>query len=95
MFARIGIWLGSNEELDRWITRSRDQVKPSLQSQAGVAGAYWLVDRAGQKALTITLWKSESALRASDAFAARTQATTASVSGAQVTTERFEIVDRL
>ena len=45
MFARIGTWQGAPDELARWITRGREQVKPGLQQDAGLTGAYWLVDR--------------------------------------------------
>src|SRR5206468_8217309 len=31
MFARIGTWQGSPAELERWISRAREQVKPSVQ----------------------------------------------------------------
>ena len=93
MFARIGVWEGSAEDLERWVTRSSKEVKPAVQCQPGVQGAYWLLDRPGRKALTITLWESEDAMRKSDERAASIQAGTVSVSGARVTTERYEIVD--
>jgi heme-degrading monooxygenase HmoA len=93
VFARIGVWQGNAAELETWITRSRKEVKPAVQAQPGAKGAYWLLDRQGGKALTITLWETEEAMRKSDERAAAIQAGTASVSGARFATERYEIVE--
>ena len=95
MFARLGSWQGSPEELERWIQRARAHVKPSLREDAGLKAAYWLVDRGGGKGLIVTLWESEDAMRASEEARRRRQAATSAATGAQVTTERYEIVDSL
>jgi len=92
MHARIGAWEGSRSEMERWVTRSRDEVKPAVQSQPGIHGALWLLDRENGRALTITLWESEAAMRASDEFAANAQSGTKQVSGARVTTSRYEVI---
>lgn len=93
MHARIGVWKGNVEELERWIARSRKEVRPAVQA-AGARGGYWLVDRGGGKALTVTLWESEDAMRRSEERAAALQSGTASASGARVITERYEIVEQ-
>ena len=72
MFARIGTWQGSEEELDRWIDRSREQVKPRIAEDPGLVAAYWLVDRSAGKGLIVTLWESEAAMRASEQARLRT-----------------------
>lgn len=95
MFARLGAWQGSAEELERWIERGREHVKPSIRQDAGLKAAYWLVDRESGKALIVTLWESEEAMRASEDARRRRQAATSAATGAQVTTERYEIVDAL
>jgi heme-degrading monooxygenase HmoA len=95
MFARLGAWQGSAEELERWIERGREHVKPSIRQDAGLTAAYWLVDRESGKALIVTLWESEEAMRASEEGRRRRQAATSAATGAQVTTERYEIVDAL
>jgi heme-degrading monooxygenase HmoA len=95
MFARLGSWQGSAEELERWIQRARDHVKPSLREDAGLKAAYWLVDRARGKGLIVTFWESEDAMRGSEEARRRRQAATSAATGAQVTTERYEIVDSL
>jgi heme-degrading monooxygenase HmoA len=95
MVARIGTWQGSPEDIDHWIVRAREQVKPSIQQDRGLAAAYWLVDRTAGTAMIVTLWESEDAMRASEAVRARRQAGTAAATGARVTTARYEVVDQL
>ena len=95
MFARLGTWQGSADELERWIERAREHVKPSIQQDPGLKAAYWLVDRDGGKGLIVTFWASEEAMRASEEARLRRQAATSAATGAQVTTERYEIVDTL
>jgi len=94
MFARIGTWQGSPDELERWISRAREQVKPSVQQDPGLKAAYWLVDRQGG-GLIITIWESEEAMRSSEQARARRQAVTSAATGAKVTTDRYEVVDSL
>ena len=95
MFARIGTWEGSGEELERWIRRSREEVKPSIERDPGLTAAYWLVDREAGKGLIVTLWESAEAMRASEEARRKRQAATTASTGAKVTTERFEVVDSL
>lgn len=95
MFARIGTWQGSAEELERWIVRGREQVKPSIQRDPGLEAAYWLVDRVGGKALIVTIWESEAAMQASEHARVQRQGATAAATGARVVTDRYEVVDAL
>lgn len=95
MFARIGAWRGSPAELERWISRAREQVKPSIQRDPGLKAVYWLVDREGGKALIVTMWESEAAMSASEHARARRQTATSAATGARVTTDRYEVVDYL
>ena len=95
MFARMGTWQGSDEDLTRWIERSRDQVKPNIRNDPGLKAAYWLVDRSAGKGLIVTLWESREAMRASEDARAKRQAATTATTGATVTTDRYEIVDSL
>lgn len=95
MYARIGTWQGSRDDLERWIARAREHVKPSVQQDFGLKTAYWLVDREGGKGLIITIWESEDAMRASEQARARRQAATSTATGAAVTTDRYEVVDSL
>ncbi len=95
MFARIGTWQGSPDELERWVSRAREQVKPSVQQDPGLKAAYWLVDREGGKGLIVTIWESEETMRASEHARARRQTATSAATGARVTTDRYEVVDYL
>jgi heme-degrading monooxygenase HmoA len=95
MFARLGMWQGSAAELEQWIVRAREFVKPNLRQDAGLKTAYWLVDREGGKAMIVTLWESEEAMRASEQSRLKRQSTVAATTGAKVTTERYEVVDSL
>ena len=60
-----------------------------------IAAAYCFLDREGGQGLTITIWESEEAIRASEQFRAGTQAGTSAASGASVTTDRYEVVASL
>jgi heme-degrading monooxygenase HmoA len=93
MFARIGTWQGSPEDLENWMARAGEVVKPQVQQLPGLEAAYWLADREGAKGLTITFWESEEAMRASEAFRSQSQVRTSDATGAAVTTERFEVFD--
>src|SRR5881628_3765368 len=95
MVARIGTWQGSPDELQRWISRAREQVKPSVQRDSGLTAAYWLAAREAGKGLIITIWGSADAMRASEESRARRQAATSAATGATVTTDRYEVVDCL
>jgi heme-degrading monooxygenase HmoA len=93
MFARIGTWQGSPEDLENWMARAGEVVKPQVQQLPGLEAAYWLADREGAKGLTITFWESEEAMRASEEFRSESQAQTSSATGAGVRTKRFEVFD--
>ena len=67
MFARIGTWEGTPEELEKWIVRGREQVKPSILQDAGLRAVYWLADRKAGKGMIVTVWESEDAMNASEA----------------------------
>jgi heme-degrading monooxygenase HmoA len=94
-YARIGTWQGTPEELEQWIVRAREQVKPNIAQDEGLSAVYWLVDREAGTGLIVTLWRSAEAMQASEAARARRQTATAAATGARVTTARYEIVDAL
>jgi heme-degrading monooxygenase HmoA len=95
MFSRIGTWQGSPAELESWITRAREQVRPSIRQDPGLKAVYWLVDREAGKGLIVTIWESREAMVASEKARAARQAATSAATGASVTTDRYEIVDWL
>ena len=95
MFARLGTWEGSPDELDQWVARAQQQVKPNVSRLPGLHAAYWLLDRPAGKGMTLTIWESKEAMDASEQFRQRSQAATSDASGARVHTEHFEVVDHL
>jgi heme-degrading monooxygenase HmoA len=92
MYARIGTWHGDAEELERWANRSRDEVVPRVLETPGASGVLLLLDREQGRALTVTLWESEAALRASEELRTALQTGTAAASGARAETSRYEVV---
>jgi heme-degrading monooxygenase HmoA len=95
MFARIGTWEGTPEELEQWVVRGREQVKPNISQDPGLKAVYWLADRAAGKGMIVTLWESEEAMRASEQARLQRQGVMAAATGAKVTTDRYEVVDSL
>ena len=95
MFVRIGSWQGTPAEIEQWVERGRDFVKPILQQEAGLKAAYWMVDREGGKALIFTLWESEEAMLAGEEARLKRQSTMTAHTGARVMTSRYEVVDTL
>jgi heme-degrading monooxygenase HmoA len=95
VFARIGTWHGSSEELGRWVARAQEHVKPNVSQRPGLKAAYWLADRESGTGLTLTIWESRDAMEASEQFRQQSQGSTADATGARVTTERYEVVDHL
>jgi heme-degrading monooxygenase HmoA len=72
-----------------------EQVKPKIAEDPGLVAAYWLVDRSAGKGLIVTLWESEAAMRASEKARRERQAAMTTVTGAMVTTDRYEVIDSL
>ena len=95
MFARIGIWEGTEEELEKWIGRSRQQVKPNIAQDPGLKAVYWLADRKAGRGLIVTMWEDEQAMNASERAALKRQSGMTAATGAKVTTRRYEVVDSL
>ena len=93
MFARIGTWQGTAEELEQWIARGREQVKPSILQDGGLRAVYWLADRKAGKGMIVTIWETEDAMNASEAARLKRQTGMVAATGAKVTTDRYEVVD--
>jgi len=69
MFARTSTWSGSPEALQKWADNAVSTVKGFVEGLPGNAGAVFLLDREGGMALTLTLWDSDDAAKATDQFA--------------------------
>ncbi len=66
MFANVSTYQGPPDKIDEGLRYAQENIVPSLQEVEGFEGVYLLVDRQSGKVLTITLWESEEALRASE-----------------------------
>src|SRR5258707_13639680 len=95
MFARIGTWQGSPADLERWIVRGREQVKPAIRQDPELSAVYWLVDREAGKGMIVTLWESREAMAANEQARAARQAAASTATRAAVPTDRHEAGDWL
>jgi hypothetical protein len=91
MHARVTTLNGAPGDVDSGIASFQANVLPFAQEQG--EGAILLVDRQSGKAMAITLWQDEQALRASDEAANALRADAASQMGASETptVERYEV----
>jgi heme-degrading monooxygenase HmoA len=88
MFARVSTYTGDPEELVRGFENARED----LQRIAGFGQAYFCVDRAGGKGLTITLWNDEQALEASAEQARQLRSRATEPSGGTVeSVQQYEV----
>jgi heme-degrading monooxygenase HmoA len=92
MHARMTSLSGSPDDVEAGVANFRENVLPFTREQGG-KGALLLVDRGSGKAISITLWEDEEALRASDerANAIRAQAASALGASGAPQVERYEV----
>jgi heme-degrading monooxygenase HmoA len=92
VFARVSTFTGASDEIDEAIRQIRENVLPSVEQLDGYKGAYFLVDRQNGKSLSMTLWESEEAMRASEETANSLRSEVAEALGTQmVGVERYEV----
>jgi heme-degrading monooxygenase HmoA len=91
LFARVSTYQFAPNQVDQG-AEAFNRATESLRQMSGVKGAYFLIDRASGKALTITLWESEEALTASEEAANRLRSDAAGSAGGTVqNVERYEV----
>jgi heme-degrading monooxygenase HmoA len=91
MFARVSSYQFSADQADQAVQAFNTVINP-LRQLDGAKGAYLLVDRSSGRALTITLWESEKALRASEEAANKLRGdATGSAGGTVQDVERYEV----
>jgi heme-degrading monooxygenase HmoA len=92
VFARVSTYQGDPAQIDQGLDYARENILPRVKQVDGFEGVYYLVDRQSGKALTITLWKSEEALRASEEEANRLRSESAESASATIeNVERYEV----
>jgi hypothetical protein len=65
MHARVSTIAGSPEQAEAGISDFREKVLPWIKEQGG-RGGILLIDREGGKAVALTLWSDEDAMRQSE-----------------------------
>jgi heme-degrading monooxygenase HmoA len=90
MFARVTIAEVPAEKLEEGITLVQE-AQPEIQREAGFQGMYLLVNRTSGKTISISLWETEAAMQASsdEFYTIRNEAI--EETGAQTTTEVYEV----
>lgn len=69
MYARVNEFTGSAEQLEQGLSET-EAISREVDEMPGSLGMYYLIDRAGGKAMAITLWETEEAMRSSESAAA-------------------------
>ncbi len=95
MFARVSTYQGTPDRVEDAI-RHAEQSAPDIQGMAGFRGAYFLVDRKSGKAMTITLWETEGATKATAAAVSPLRSRIAEALGAsrEPTVEVYEVASQ-
>ena len=92
MHGRITFLEGSPEQLEEGIEFVRSTILPAARELEGFRGILSLSDRASGKGLTITLWETEEAMRASEERANQMRDEAArALGGAIAGVERYEV----
>lgn len=88
MFARVSTYTGEPDEL----VRGFESATADLQQIDGFSQAYFCIDRASGKGLTITVWDDEQALEASADRARQLRAQATEPSGATIdSVQHYEV----
>ena len=88
MHARVSTYEGQADEL----VKAFDSVTGPLEELEGFSKAYFLVDRAGGRGMSITLWESEDALNASVERANQMREQASEQAGASIqSVDHFEV----
>lgn len=96
MVVRTSTWSGSPEALERWAQAVIEKVKPFVGGLPGNVGAYFVIDRENGEAMTITVWETEEAAKATDAAATQSRSRTVEGTGVSLVRKgRYEVVTRI
>jgi heme-degrading monooxygenase HmoA len=92
VFARVSMFRGDPQQIEQDIDYIRESVLPSSTPDEGLEGFYHLVDRQSGKAISITLWESEEAMRATEEEANQLRAQIAEAANATIeNVETYEV----
>ena len=92
MYARVSTYQGDPGQIDQGLAYDLENILPKVNQIDGFEGLYYLVDRESGKALSMTLWESEEAMRASEEEANRLRTESAESASATVEdVQRYEV----
>jgi heme-degrading monooxygenase HmoA len=92
VYARVSTLGGSPEQIDELLRDLREEVLPTRKEAPGFKGLIALGDRQSGKTLSITLWESEDAMRATEQEADQQRSAWAETSGQQIVgVETYEV----
>lgn len=93
MHARMTIVEALPEQADSFLTVLREQVLPRARKWDGYRGVLSLIDRSSGKNVTVTIWETEEAMRASDESAGQLRSNAISDVGVSRSpaVERYEV----
>ncbi len=94
MHARVSTYQGPTdpEQIEEGLRYDRENILPQARQMDGFKGVIGLLDRQSGKALTVTLWESEEAMRASEQEANRLRQESAEAASETVEgVERYEV----
>jgi heme-degrading monooxygenase HmoA len=93
VYARVTVVQGSPDKIEQGIDSFNGAVLPTVKGVAGYKAAFLLADRKTGKAIGITLWETEDALRrGAEAVAAAREATIKALGASVPPVEEFEVV---
>ena len=92
MFARVSTFEGPPDQIQQGVSHVRERILPAVRNIAGFSGALFLTDSETGRALAITLWESEQAMRDSEEDASRLRSETAEAGGETIASvERYAV----
>jgi heme-degrading monooxygenase HmoA len=81
--------------LQKWADNAASTVKGFVEGLPGNAGVVFLIDRRNGQALTLTLWDTDDAAKATDQFAEQSRAATVAATGTELIARgSYEVVAR-
>lgn len=92
MFARVNEFKGTPQALAADI-RNAESIAEDVGATPGSLGMYYLLDRQNGRALAITLWEGEAAMRASEESASQIRDESSRSAGTEVVSVgRYEVI---
>ena len=93
MFARLTTFEGQPERVDELTSHAGEQVFPALREMDGFSGVIGLADRQSGRVVSVTLWETEEAMRASEEATNRLRENSAEATSETIAgVERYEVI---